>query len=73
MENIPWYSEAALRAPGRVYCAGSLAQCVRKWTRLTELDQASTYITLASKYDGRSKLECADVAALADQLKLQKV
>ncbi len=41
MDDIPWYAEASLRAPGRVFCAGSLAQCIRKWQRLPEIDRNS--------------------------------
>ena len=60
MDDIPWYAEASLRAPGRVYCAGSLAQCVRKWQRLPEIDQSSAYINLAKAFGGRVTLEVRD-------------
>ena len=56
MEDIPWYAEASLRAPGRVFCAGSLAQCIRKWQRLPEIDQNSAYINLAKEFGGRCHL-----------------
>jgi hypothetical protein len=65
MDDIPWYSEASLRAPGRVFCAGSLAQCIRKWQRLPEIDRNSAYIKLAKQFGGRMKLGPDDVAVLA--------
>jgi hypothetical protein len=73
MEDIPWYSEASLRAPGKVFCAGSLAQCVRKWSRLPEIDQASAYIKLASQFEGQMKLGREDVVRLASSNELSKV
>ena len=72
MEDIPWYAEASLRAPGRVFCAGSLAQCIRKWQRLPEIDQNSAYINLAKEFGGRMKLGHEDVVALARHDDLRK-
>ena len=73
MEDIPWYGEASLRAPGRVFCAGSLAQCIRKWQRLPEIDQNSAYINLAKEFGGRMKLGHDDVVALAAHDDLRKI
>jgi hypothetical protein len=74
MVEIPWYSEAALVARGgHVYCAGTLAQCIRKWGRLPELDQASCYIKLVKEIDGRMKLGREDVAVLASRSEFPKV
>ncbi|HEY4274595.1 MAG TPA: hypothetical protein VGM68_03855 [Rhizomicrobium sp.] len=73
MDDIPWYAEASLRAPGRVFCAGSLAQCVRKWQRLAEIDQDSAYINLAQKFGGRTTLNREEVLALAGRDDLRKI
>ena len=73
MEDIPWYAEASLRAPGRVFCAGSLAQCIRKWQRLPEIDQNSAYINLAKEFGGRMKLGHDDVVALASHDDLRRI
>jgi hypothetical protein len=73
MDHIPWYSEASLLAPGHVFCAGSLAQCVRKWRRLPAEDRASAYIRLANKFDGRVTLSHEDVAALASNNEIKDV
>ena len=66
-------AEASLRAPGRVFCAGSLAQCIRKWQRLPEIDQNSAYINLAKEFGGRMKLGHDDVVALAAHDDLRKI
>jgi len=73
MDEIPWYAEASLRAPGRVFCAGSLAQCIRKWQRLPEIDQNSAYINLAKEFGGRMKLSRDDMAALAGHEDLRRI
>jgi hypothetical protein len=73
MDDIPWYGEASLRAPGRVFCAGSLAQCIRKWQRLPEIDRNSAYINLAKEFGGRMKLGRDDVAALAGHDDLRRI
>jgi hypothetical protein len=73
MDEIPWYSEAALVARGHVYCAGTLAQCVRKWERLPELAQASSYIKVVKEIDGRMKLGRDDVAVLASRREFPNV
>lgn len=73
MDDIPWYSEASLLAPGRVFCAGSLAQCVRRWSRLPEIDQMSAHIKLTRQFKGRMKLSREDVAVLASSHELLKV
>jgi hypothetical protein len=73
MDDIPWYAEASLRAPGRVYCAGSLAQCIRKWQRLPEIDQSSAYINLAKEFGGRVTLDREYVVALAAHDDLRRI
>jgi hypothetical protein len=73
MDEIPWYSEASLLAPGHVFCAGSLAQCVRKWRRLPAEHQVAAYIKLAHKFDGRETLSHEDVAVLASNNQIRDV
>ena len=67
-DNIPWYSEASLRASDHVFCAGSLAQCVRKWRRLPELERNSTFLKLSLAIDGRMQLGSEDLADLAKKV-----
>ena len=73
MDEIPWHPEAALVRHGYIYCAGTLAQCVRNWEKLPELDQASCYIKLAKELDGRKKLGRDDVAVLASRKEFPRV
>jgi hypothetical protein len=67
-DNIPWYSEASLRARDHVFCAGSLAQCVRKWDRLAEPERSATYLKLSHAIDGRLQLGTEELAVLAKQV-----
>jgi len=73
MSNVSWYAEASLVEQGHVYCAGSLAQCVRRWTRLTPDAQATAVIKLHKITDGHVKIERAEIALLALQPELSKV
>jgi len=73
MSEIPWYSEASLVGPNRVYCAGSLAQCLRRWTRLAEIEQVNLHIRLANAFEGRVKLDREDIATLAAHPDLKRV
>ena len=73
MSEIPWYSEASLVSPRHVFCVGSLAQCVRKWNTLAEIERISTHIRLAKQYEGRMKLDGGDVATLAVHPELKRV
>ena len=72
-ENIPWYSEASLRDNDHVFCAGSVAQCVRKWRRLPEPERNATYLKLSLAIGGRMQLDTADLAALATHAGLHSV
>jgi hypothetical protein len=65
MKMIPWYSEASLVAGTHIFRVGTLVQCVRKWRLLAQLDQAAACIHLSEEMDGRTILNCDDVAALA--------
>jgi hypothetical protein len=73
MSNVSWYGEATLVEQGHVYCAGSLAQCVRRWTRLTQMEQAAAIIKLHKITDGHVKIERAEIAELALRPDLTKV
>jgi hypothetical protein len=46
MHEAAWYAEASLISGNHVFCAGSLAQCVRKWTRLPEIERTGAVIRL---------------------------
>jgi hypothetical protein len=71
--DIPWYSEASLVGGKRIFCAGSLAQCLRKWSKLAEVEQQTAYIAVGACTIKREKLERFEIAALAAHPDLKKV
>jgi hypothetical protein len=73
MSNVSWYAEASLVEQGHVYCAGSLAQCVRRWARLTQDEQATAMIKLHKVTDGHIRMERDEIAQLALQPELTRV
>ena len=71
--DIDWYIEASLIGGSHVYCAGSLAQCVRRWARLSENERAVAFIKLHKASEGHVLVERADIEKLAIQPDLRKV
>jgi hypothetical protein len=65
MDDIAWYAEASLSANMRVLCAGTLVQCVRRWTLLSEGEQSLVIIKVGSHTDVRKVLTQDQVWALA--------
>lgn len=65
MEQIPWYVEASLAGPGRVYCADNLAQCVHRWIRLTDAEKQTAQLRLRQPIDGQTQYDRGRIAALA--------
>jgi hypothetical protein len=73
MSDIAWYVEASLIGEEHVYCAGSLAQCVRRWTRLSEDERAMAFIKLHKAADDHVRIERAEIEQLALEPGLAKV
>jgi hypothetical protein len=73
MDEILWYSEASLSTEMRVFCAGTLAQCVRRWVRLSEEDQSVATIKLGRHTDDKKILTHDQVVALSKRSDLYKV
>jgi hypothetical protein len=73
MEQVPWYTEASLVGRGRVYCAGTLAQCVRRWTRMAEVEQNTVHIEVKKPINGKTRFEKGHIAALAGSPDLKRV
>jgi hypothetical protein len=73
MADITWYAEASLSSSEHVYCAGSLAQCVRKWTRLSEAQRAITQINLGGRNESSEVVRGDQIALLARNPELAKV
>ena len=73
MSDIAWYDEASLIGEEHVYCAGSLAQCVRRWARLSEGERVMAFIKLHRATDGYVRIERAEIQHLALRPGLAKV
>jgi hypothetical protein len=73
MEQIPWYAEASLVGPGRVYCADNLAQCVRKWMRLTNAEKEIARIRFRQPINGVTEYDKGHIAPLAASPDLRRV
>jgi hypothetical protein len=77
MTNTNWYAEASLSCETHVFAAGSLAQCVRRWVRLTEHHRAGTQIRMGGRTGqivaGLPILGQAEITALARNPDLGKV
>ena len=67
------FSSDSLIEKEHVCCAGSLAQCVRRWARLSEDERAMAFITLHKATDGHVRIERAEIEQLALQPGLAKV
>jgi hypothetical protein len=73
MHDTSWYAEASLTSDNHVYCSGSLAQCVRRWVRLTEAQQATATVKLGGRTDGGDILTSDALLALSKKPELRKV
>lgn len=60
-----WYVEASLVGDDHVYCAGTLAQCVRRWKRLSEIEKSGAFLKLHKITDGYRRLERDELERLA--------
>ena len=72
MDDINWYADASLAGGGHVYCSGSLAQCVRRWMRLSGEEKASVTVTVRDRA-GSKPLSSEQVEALAARPGLNRV
>ena len=73
MSDIQWYADATLVSPtGHVFCAGTLVQCVRRWTRLSEAERLIPVIKMGSDGLPPVILNTAEIAALATNPKAFK-
>jgi len=77
MTEMNWYTDASLSSETHVFTAGSLAQCVRRWTRLHEWHQARARIKIGGR-TGRSAhglpvLDEAEILELASRPDLYRV
>jgi len=64
MDRIPWYSDATLFTDTHLRRAGTLIQCVRKWSLLNAAEQAGAHIKVSVKVDGLHRLDSDQIASL---------
>jgi hypothetical protein len=73
MDEIPWHSEASLHSQGHVHCAGTFAQCIRRWRRLPEISQQSSYLKLVGALGKEMRISGEQLANLATRPDLSKL
>ena len=73
MDEIPWYSEASLHSLGHVHCAGTLVQCIRRWRRLPEISQQSSYLKISKERGKETRISGEELTALASRADLTKL
>ena len=65
MSNYSWYTDASLSDEAHVYCAGPLAQCVRRWRRLSDDQKDHAVIKLKTSTDALSLIAREEIERLA--------
>jgi hypothetical protein len=73
MSDASWHLEAALVSASHVFCAGTLAQCVRKWSRLSNDDKASAFIKVGSEIVGFQIIGASEIQDYARNPELARV
>ena len=72
MSDTSWYPDASLVSEGHVFCAGTLAQCVRKWTRIGDNEKAAAFIRIGSEIVGFRTISAPEIADYARSPGLSK-
>jgi hypothetical protein len=65
MSEFSWYVDASLTEEGHVYCAGQLAQCVRRWKGLSENEKINAVIKLKMSTDRQVLMAQQELERLA--------
>jgi len=65
MPDFSWYADASLSEGGHVYCAGALAQCVRRWKRLPDVQKINAVIKLKTPTDEQILMAREELERLA--------
>jgi hypothetical protein len=61
---------ASLLTEGHVFCAGSLAQCLNRWNRLSNDEKAATFLKIGRDGVSPTIVRGDELAALADNSEL---
>jgi hypothetical protein len=65
MTEFSWYADASLTDGAHVYCAGPLAQCVRRCKRLSDTQKTGAVIKLKTATDLQVLVAREDLDRLA--------
>jgi hypothetical protein len=65
MSEFSWYADASLSDGGHVYCAGPLAQCVRRWKRLSDAQKTNAVIKIKTATDQKITIAREELNRLA--------
>jgi hypothetical protein len=65
MADFSWYADASLTEDGHVYCAGPLAQCIRRWKRLSDNQKINAVIKLKTPTDEQLLMAREELERLA--------
>lgn len=64
------YASATLGTRGHIFCAGTLAQCLRRWNRLPDQSKQEAYLKMGRDGETPTILRPAQIAELANNPKL---
>jgi hypothetical protein len=65
MSDFSWYADASLSDGAHIYCAGPLAQCVRRWKRLSGDQKINAVIRLKTSTDRQMLMGPEELERLA--------
>jgi hypothetical protein len=66
------YMPATLATEGHVYCAGTLAQCLRRWNRLPDQGKSGAYLKMGRDGVTPTILRADQISELANNAKLTR-
>ena len=64
MMNLKYDTAASLATEGHIYCAGTLAQCLRRWDRLPADKKTNAFLSLGRDGEARTILRGEDLSGL---------
>jgi hypothetical protein len=73
MTDFSWYAEASLIGGDHIYRVGSLAQCVRRWARLSDDEKTQAFVKLKKDTDGYTRMERDEIERLSLEPRLATV
>lgn len=69
--NLTRHTAASLATDGHIFCAGTLAQCLHRWDRLSAEKRASAFLKIGRDGGIPTIFRSEQVAEMADRLELR--